>query len=184
MEEVTAVLNTTVVLHCDVTGHPAPTVSWLKDGQPVRPDSSAHLRLSEDGTQLQVGHPGDALLSQRTHDWTNRGGVCEGCLRVTVCGVSPSCLASRCPTWLGTCAWARTRWGPWRNSSASQCKVRPSLMEDSSVTRRSLLVVPAVKRYCIRACQTVINITWSDETFVHVFFLFIDFLSSTFINPV
>ena len=55
MEEVTAVLNTTVVLQCDVTGHPAPTVSWLKDGQPLRPDSSAHLHLSEDGTQLQVG---------------------------------------------------------------------------------------------------------------------------------
>ena len=58
MEEVTAVLNSTVVLNCDVTGHPEPAVSWLKDGQPVRPDSSAHLRLSEDGTQLQVGGQG------------------------------------------------------------------------------------------------------------------------------
>ena len=55
MEEMTAVLNTTVVLHCDVTGHPMPAVSWLKDGQPVHPDTSEHLHISEDGTQLQVG---------------------------------------------------------------------------------------------------------------------------------
>ncbi|CAL8251670.1 unnamed protein product [Boreogadus saida] len=69
MEEVTAVLNSTVLLNCDVTGHPAPAVSWLKDGQPVRPDSSAHLHLSEDGTQLQ-------LLSVQVSDMA--GYLCVG----------------------------------------------------------------------------------------------------------
>lgn len=55
MEEVAAVLNTTLVLRCDVTGHPTPTVSWLKDGQPVHPDSSDRLHVSEDSTELRVG---------------------------------------------------------------------------------------------------------------------------------
>lgn len=52
MEEMGAVVNSTVVLHCDVSGHPAPVVSWLRDGQPLHTDSQ-HL-ISEDGTQLQV----------------------------------------------------------------------------------------------------------------------------------
>lgn len=52
MEEMGAVVNSTVVLHCDATGHPAPVVSWLRDGQPIHTDSQHHI--SEDGTQLQV----------------------------------------------------------------------------------------------------------------------------------
>uniref|UniRef100_A0A3B5AUN6 Cell adhesion molecule-related/down-regulated by oncogenes n=1 Tax=Stegastes partitus TaxID=144197 RepID=A0A3B5AUN6_9TELE len=52
MEEMGAVVNSTVVLHCDVTGHPAPAVSWLRDGQPVHTDPQHHI--SEDGTQLQL----------------------------------------------------------------------------------------------------------------------------------
>uniref|UniRef100_H2MDX8 Hemicentin 2 n=1 Tax=Oryzias latipes TaxID=8090 RepID=H2MDX8_ORYLA len=51
MEEMGAVVNSTVVLHCEVTGHPAPAISWLKDGQPVYKDSQHHI--SSDGTQLQ-----------------------------------------------------------------------------------------------------------------------------------
>ena len=53
MEEMGAVVNSTVVLHCDATGHPAPVISWLRDGQAVHADSQHHI--SEDGTQLQVG---------------------------------------------------------------------------------------------------------------------------------
>ncbi|XP_067377843.1 hemicentin-1 isoform X1 [Channa argus] len=52
MEEIGAVVNSTVVLHCDVTGHPAPLISWLKDGQPVHADSQ-HV-ISEEGAQLQL----------------------------------------------------------------------------------------------------------------------------------
>ncbi|XP_023814399.1 hemicentin-1 [Oryzias latipes] len=52
MEEMGAVVNSTVVLHCEVTGHPAPAISWLKDGQPVYKDSQHHI--SSDGTQLQL----------------------------------------------------------------------------------------------------------------------------------
>ncbi|XP_012721740.2 hemicentin-1 [Fundulus heteroclitus] len=52
MEEMGAVVNSTVVLHCDATGHPAPAISWLRDGQPVHTDSQHHI--SKDGTQLQL----------------------------------------------------------------------------------------------------------------------------------
>lgn len=53
LEEMGAVVNSTVVLHCDATGHPAPVISWLRDEQAVHTDSQH--RISEDGTQLQVG---------------------------------------------------------------------------------------------------------------------------------
>lgn len=52
MEEMGAVVNSTVVLHCDATGHPAPVISWMRDGQPVHTDSQHHI--SKDGTALQV----------------------------------------------------------------------------------------------------------------------------------
>ncbi|XP_074526683.1 hemicentin-1 [Halichoeres trimaculatus] len=52
MEEMGAVVNSTVVLHCDATGHPAPAISWMRDGQPVHSDSQHHI--SQDGTQLQL----------------------------------------------------------------------------------------------------------------------------------
>ncbi|KAM6944598.1 hemicentin-1 [Lycodopsis pacificus] len=52
MEEVGAVVNSSVVLHCDVTGHPTPAISWLRDRQPVHTDSQH--QISEDGTRLQL----------------------------------------------------------------------------------------------------------------------------------
>ncbi|CAJ1068041.1 hemicentin-1 [Xyrichtys novacula] len=52
MEEMGAVVNSTVVLHCDATGHPAPAITWMRDGQPVHSDSQHHI--SQDGTQLQL----------------------------------------------------------------------------------------------------------------------------------
>ncbi|XP_061672486.1 hemicentin-1 [Syngnathoides biaculeatus] len=52
MEEIGAVVNSTVALHCDVTGNPSPTISWLRDGQPVHADSQ-HV-ISEDRAKLQL----------------------------------------------------------------------------------------------------------------------------------
>lgn len=52
MEELVAVVNSTVVLHCDTTANPSPVISWLRDGQPINTDSQHHI--SEDGSQLQV----------------------------------------------------------------------------------------------------------------------------------
>uniref|UniRef100_A0A8C4IV11 Hemicentin-2 n=1 Tax=Dicentrarchus labrax TaxID=13489 RepID=A0A8C4IV11_DICLA len=68
MEEMGAVVNSTVVLHCDVTGHPAPVISWLRDRQPVHTDSQHHI--SEDGTQLQ-------LLSVQVSDMAGYSCVAE-----------------------------------------------------------------------------------------------------------
>lgn len=55
MEEMSAVVNSTVVLHCDAMGQPTPAVSWLRDGQPVQTDPQH--QISNDGTQLQVSLP-------------------------------------------------------------------------------------------------------------------------------
>ncbi|XP_014015728.2 hemicentin-1 [Salmo salar] len=52
MQEIGAVVNSTVALHCDVTGHPAPAISWLRDGTPLQ--SGQHHSISKDGRQLQV----------------------------------------------------------------------------------------------------------------------------------
>ncbi|XP_038853583.1 hemicentin-1-like [Salvelinus namaycush] len=52
MEEIGAVVNSTVALHCDVTGHPEPAISWLRDGTPL-PSGQNHS-ISEDGRQLQI----------------------------------------------------------------------------------------------------------------------------------
>ncbi|KAM9743449.1 hemicentin-1 [Menidia menidia] len=68
MEEMGAVVNSTVVLHCDATGHPTPDISWLRDGKPVRTDSQHHI--SEEGTQLK-------LLSVQVSDMAGYACVAE-----------------------------------------------------------------------------------------------------------
>lgn len=52
MQDVAAVVNSTVSLRCDVTGNPAPSVSWLKDGLPLYND--LHHQILEDGKLLEV----------------------------------------------------------------------------------------------------------------------------------
>lgn len=52
MQEVDAVVNTSVSLRCDVTGNPTPAVSWLKDGLPLY--SGPHHQILEDGKLLEV----------------------------------------------------------------------------------------------------------------------------------
>ncbi|XP_051950032.1 hemicentin-1 [Xyrauchen texanus] len=52
MEDVSSVVNSTVSLRCDITGHPAPSVSWLKDGLPLY--SGPHHQILEDGKLLEI----------------------------------------------------------------------------------------------------------------------------------
>ncbi|KAG7241454.1 hypothetical protein INR49_025655 [Caranx melampygus] len=92
MEEMGAVVNSTVVLHCDVNGHPAPVISWLKDGQPVHTDAQHHI--SEDGTQLH-------LLSVQVSDMAgylcvaeNKVGTVEKLFSLTV-QVPPRIIGSK-----------------------------------------------------------------------------------------
>ncbi|XP_056628956.1 hemicentin-1 isoform X2 [Triplophysa dalaica] len=52
MQDVGAVVNSTVSLRCDVTGNPTPSVSWLKDGLPLY--SSPDHQILEDGKLLKI----------------------------------------------------------------------------------------------------------------------------------
>ncbi|XP_076126836.1 hemicentin-1 [Alosa pseudoharengus] len=52
VEEVSAVVNNTVVLRCDATGNPPPAISWLRDGRPLF--SGDHHQILEDGAALEL----------------------------------------------------------------------------------------------------------------------------------
>uniref|UniRef100_A0A8C1LEB7 Hemicentin 2 n=1 Tax=Cyprinus carpio TaxID=7962 RepID=A0A8C1LEB7_CYPCA len=52
MQDVDAVVNSTISLRCDVTGNPTPSVSWLKDGLALY--SSPHHQILEDGKLLEI----------------------------------------------------------------------------------------------------------------------------------
>ncbi|KAF4016760.1 hypothetical protein G4228_008189 [Cervus hanglu yarkandensis] len=54
-ETVSQVAGSPLVLSCDVTGVPAPTVTWLKDRMPVAESSVAHGVVSRGG-RLQLSH--------------------------------------------------------------------------------------------------------------------------------
>ncbi|KAG7487576.1 hypothetical protein MATL_G00024880, partial [Megalops atlanticus] len=51
-DEVTVLVNKTTMLECQVDGSPTPKISWLKDSQPLTPDSTH--RLLSNGRTLQV----------------------------------------------------------------------------------------------------------------------------------
>ncbi|XP_064793489.1 hemicentin-1-like [Oncorhynchus masou masou] len=92
MQEIGAIVNSTVALHCDVTGHPAPEISWLRDGTPLH--SGQHHSISKDGRQLQV-------LSVQVSDMAgylcvaeNKVGAVEKLFSLTV-QVPPSMVAGR-----------------------------------------------------------------------------------------
>ncbi|XP_036375886.1 hemicentin-1 [Megalops cyprinoides] len=51
-DEVTVLVNKTTMLECQVDGSPTPKISWLKDSQPLIPDSTH--RLLSNGRTLQV----------------------------------------------------------------------------------------------------------------------------------
>lgn len=52
VEEVGAVLNGSVSLQCEATGTPPPSMSWLRDGEPV--EEGLRFRLLEAGRVLEV----------------------------------------------------------------------------------------------------------------------------------
>ena len=46
------VLNQTIILNCDVSGTPTPTIEWLVDGRPLNP--GPRFRLLSDNRQLEI----------------------------------------------------------------------------------------------------------------------------------
>ena len=54
----TVAMDTAVTLECQVDGHPAPTVSWHRDGKPV--EESVRVRvLSSGALHIAFAQPGD-----------------------------------------------------------------------------------------------------------------------------
>lgn len=46
------VVSKTLVLECEAAGHPAPSLTWLKDGSPV--NVGENLRLLEQGRKMEI----------------------------------------------------------------------------------------------------------------------------------
>ncbi len=71
MQDMDAVVNSTISLRCDVTGNPTPAVSWLKDGLHI--DSGPHHQILEDGKLLEVIHKTQVspflLIKHNIFDW-------------------------------------------------------------------------------------------------------------------
>ncbi|XP_040264776.1 hemicentin-1 isoform X1 [Bufo bufo] len=53
-EEITSLENQTVLLNCTVKGHPAPTITWQKDGQVI--EEGGHYEILSAGRYLQIKH--------------------------------------------------------------------------------------------------------------------------------
>ncbi|XP_036382492.1 hemicentin-1 [Megalops cyprinoides] len=82
MEEVTAVVNTSVQLRCEVSGNPAPAISWLKDGLPLY--SSSHYQILEDGKLLEITSVQVADMAGYLCVAENKVGAAEKLFSVTV----------------------------------------------------------------------------------------------------
>lgn len=46
------IANSSVVLHCEASGHPPPVLTWLKDGGPVK--ATNHTRVLQGGRMLEI----------------------------------------------------------------------------------------------------------------------------------
>ncbi|XP_032884067.1 hemicentin-1 isoform X2 [Amblyraja radiata] len=46
------IANSSVVLHCEASGHPPPVLTWLKDGGPVK--ATNHMRVLQGGRMLEI----------------------------------------------------------------------------------------------------------------------------------
>lgn len=46
------VLAKTLVLECEAAGHPPPSLTWLKDGSPVK--AGENLRILEQGRRMEI----------------------------------------------------------------------------------------------------------------------------------
>lgn len=46
------VVSKTLVLECEAAGHPPPSLTWLKDGSPVK--AGENLRLLEQGRKMEI----------------------------------------------------------------------------------------------------------------------------------
>lgn len=60
--EKTVAVGKTLVLECDAAGHPPPSLTWIKDGSPVK--TGENLRILEQGRKMEIASalPSDSGL--------------------------------------------------------------------------------------------------------------------------
>ncbi|XP_072563615.1 hemicentin-1 [Paramormyrops kingsleyae] len=92
VEEVGAVLNGSVSLQCEATGTPPPSVSWLRDGEPV--EEGLRFRLLEAGRVLEVHDVQVADMASYLCLAENHAGTAEKLFSLTV-QVPPTIIGSK-----------------------------------------------------------------------------------------
>ncbi|KAG9354594.1 hypothetical protein JZ751_001307, partial [Albula glossodonta] len=82
IEEVMAVVNSTVQLACTVSGNPEPAISWLRDGLPVY--SGPQIQILEDGKLLEIASVQVADMAGYLCVAENKVGAVEKLFSLTV----------------------------------------------------------------------------------------------------
>lgn len=78
-------------LQCKISGSPTPTITWLKDGQPLQPSDNVTIQSEPDGTQtLQFNSAQLTDKGSYTCQATNIGGTTEVKLNLNVQQVKPT----------------------------------------------------------------------------------------------
>jgi hemicentin len=86
-EEITIVKGSSTSMTCFTDGTPAPSMSWLRDGQPLAPD--AHLTVSTQGMVLQLIKAETEDTGKYTCVATNEAGEVSKHFVLKVLGTSP-----------------------------------------------------------------------------------------------
>ena len=78
-------------LHCKISGSPAPTIAWLKDGQPIHPSDNITSHAEPDGTQT-LSFKSVQMNDKATYTCQakNIGGTTEVKLNLNVQQIKPS----------------------------------------------------------------------------------------------
>lgn len=144
-EEVAATINGSAHFKCAATGHPVPTVSWLRNHIPIVADS--RHQLLEGGTVLQVGAAlGRVVVPEGTHEARGHSCLPKETTTLVLPGTEAP-VGAPAALWLGTAlsgallpccrwswwrkgtlaatpAWLRTQLAQLRSTLPSLCRVR------------------------------------------------------------
>ena len=78
-------------LQCKISASPAPTITWLKDGQPLQPSDNVAIQTEADGTQTLVFKSAEITdKGSYTCQATNIGGTTEVKLNLNVQQIKPT----------------------------------------------------------------------------------------------
>jgi len=87
-------LNEPAKLQCKFSASPVPTITWLKDGQPIQPSDNVTIHNEPDGTQILVFQSTQLTdKASYTCQATNIGGTTEVKLNLNVQQIKPTLKA-------------------------------------------------------------------------------------------